>query len=146
MLEIPRKPSLLAITVILAMPMCISAYTVKVAWDRNAEADVVGYNLYRSTTPGSGYVKVNTTLILQPPLSTVPSYTDQTPENVKYYYVVRAVNQTLQESSNSNEAAAIPPASSGAPKRFSFRIIGSLSLLGFLFLLWALLGRRGQRA
>ena len=61
-----------------------------------------GYNIYRSTTSGSGYVKVNTTAIAD------QTYEDDSVTNgVTYYYVVTAVSDTI-ESAYSNEDSAQP--------------------------------------
>ena len=72
------------------------------------EADVSGYNMYRATTMGGPYTKVNNTLIPQTPAGTAPTYTDVTPTNNIFYYVVRAVNQAGLESGSSNEVVANP--------------------------------------
>lgn len=92
----------------------VALLMVVLAWDRNIETEVVGYNLYRSTMPGSGYTKINTTLIPQPAVGQTPRYADQPSADGRYYYVVRAVNASGQESANSNEAPAVvdhvPPA------------------------------------
>jgi fibronectin type 3 domain-containing protein len=104
------------------------ANTVKLAWDRNVEPDVTGYNVYRSTTAGSGYVKVNATVVAQPASGAVPTYTDQTPLNQKYFYVVRAVNQAGLESGNSNEVSAnpLPP---GSPTNLNIAGLTTASIL-----------------
>ncbi len=72
-------------------------------WADNGEPDLAGYNIYRSTTAGGPYTKVNGTLV-------GPSaYTDTgLTGGVTYYYVVRAENTGAQESSNSNESSATP--------------------------------------
>jgi fibronectin type 3 domain-containing protein len=50
---------------------------------------VSGYNVYRSTTPGGGYTKLNTSLI------TETSYQDTGLDNgTTYYYVVTSVVQS----------------------------------------------------
>lgn len=71
---------------------------VTLQWSRNNEADVTGYNVYRSTTPGSNY----SLLVDNTALTT---YTDTTvAEGVAYYYVVTAVDAE-DESYYSNEVA-----------------------------------------
>jgi hypothetical protein len=94
---------------LLLVPVTAMANTVRLGWDRNTEADVAGYNVYRSTTPGTytAASKVNATLIPHPSSGPV-AYTDTTPANTTYYYVVRAVNQATLESVDSNQVTANP--------------------------------------
>lgn len=71
-------------------------------WDNNIEADLLGYNLYRAQTPGGPYTKLNAA-----PLS-VNRYMDTDLEtDVKYYYVVRAVDKSENESDYSSEESAV---------------------------------------
>ena len=66
-----------------------------------------GYNLYRSTTSGTGYEKVNPSLI------TGTSYQDEDVSlGMIYYYVLSAVDMASLESGYSAEAS--PAAGSGA--------------------------------
>ena len=66
---------------------------------------VVGYNVYRGTTSGGPYAKVNSNL--DP--GTV--YTDSTVQNGKtYYYVSTAVNSAGAESGYSNQLQMVIPA------------------------------------
>lgn len=74
-------------------------------WNDNSEADVNGYNVYRSTTSGSGYVNINDTLL------TDSNYVDNDGNLVlgtTYYYVVTAVDNNDYESDYSSEASGIP--------------------------------------
>lgn len=72
-------------------------------WDNNTESDLAGYNIYRSTTSGSGYIKLNSSLL------NTPDYSDDSVTNTStYYYVVTAVDTSLNQSANSSEAAATP--------------------------------------
>jgi fibronectin type 3 domain-containing protein len=65
---------------------------------------VAGYNVYRSTTSGSGYILVNGGLVGS------LGYTDTSVQSgTTYYYVTTAVNSSGDESSYSNEAQAIIP-------------------------------------
>jgi len=60
--------------------------------------------VYRSTTSGAGYIKVNGSL--------VPSmnYTDSAVQNgATYFYVTTAVDGSGNESAFSNEAPAVIP-------------------------------------
>ena len=77
---------------------------VNLEWDANSEPDLAGYNLYRSNQSGSGYVRLNGSLI------TGTSYTDSDiQEGRTYYYVCTAVNDADLESSFSNEASKTIP-------------------------------------
>jgi hypothetical protein len=77
--------------------------TVELDWDDNADADLAGYNVYRSTTSGSGYSKINCSLILD------SNYTDSTvTNNTTYYYVVTAQDQAANNSYPSSEHSATP--------------------------------------
>lgn len=72
-------------------------------WDDNNEPDLDGYNVYRSTSSGSGYTKLNGTPLLN------SDYTDDTVSNgTMYYYVVTAVDTSENESDDSAEACGVP--------------------------------------
>jgi Abnormal spindle-like microcephaly-assoc'd, ASPM-SPD-2-Hydin/Protein of unknown function (DUF1573) len=78
-------------------------HTVALSWTASTST-VSGYNVYRSTTSGSGYSKLNASLV-----SNV-NYTDSTVQNgATYYYVTTAVDSSGDESSYSNEASAVIP-------------------------------------
>jgi hypothetical protein len=84
-------------------PTSSSKHTVTLTW-KASNSSVAGYNVYRSTTSGNNFLRINP--------STVPglTYTDNTIENgVTYYYVTRAVDAQGRESVNSNEASAVVP-------------------------------------
>jgi len=77
--------------------------TVGLDWNDNIEPDVAGYNVYRSTISGSGYVKQNG------PIVSLSEYTDDMVTNsTTYYYVVKAVDTNDLESGYSNEDSATP--------------------------------------
>jgi|SRR5579859_857194 len=79
------------------------SFTVSLSWDASTST-VSGYNIYRSTTSGTGYAKLNTTLL------TTLTYTDSTVVNgTTYFYVTTAVDSSGNESVDSNEASAIVP-------------------------------------
>lgn len=89
-----------------ALPMGLSATTsgkshvVTLQWLANTEADIAGYNVYRSLTSGTDYERLNSSLI------TKLSYKDSGLEKGKtYYYVVTAVNTSGGKSGYSNEVA-----------------------------------------
>jgi len=78
-------------------------HTVSLSWTASTSV-VSGYNVYRSTTSGSGYAKLNGSLV------SAVIYTDSSVVNgTTYYYVTTAVDSTGAESVNSNEAAAVIP-------------------------------------
>jgi len=78
-------------------------HTVTLTW-KASSSQVAGYNVYRSTTPGGDYVKINTSLVQG------LTYTDKTVDRgVTYYYVTRAVDPRGNQSVNSNEASAAIP-------------------------------------
>ena len=80
-----------------------TAHTVGLTWN-DTGTSIAGYNVYRSTTSGSGYVKVNAALV--PSMS----YTDSSVQNnTTYYYVTTAVDGSGNESAHSNEASAVVP-------------------------------------
>lgn len=61
-------------------------------------AGIAGYNVYRSTTSGQDFVKINSTPVLD------TFYVDATPvTDVKYFYNMRAVCSNLEEGPVSNE-------------------------------------------
>jgi hypothetical protein len=77
--------------------------TISLNWNDNIESDFSGYNVYRSTTPGGGYVKINSVLLNS------SNYTDTTAENgITYFYVTKAVDSSSNDSGYSNEVFATP--------------------------------------
>ncbi|MBN2271835.1 MAG: hypothetical protein JXN61_14555, partial [Sedimentisphaerales bacterium] len=95
-----------------AMPTGLTATAgdmqVSLYWNNNVESDLAGYNVYRSTTPGGTYAKINIALL------TTSSYPDSSVANgTTYYYVVTAVDIGSNESSYSSEVSATP-SSAGA--------------------------------
>jgi len=79
------------------------SHTVNLTWS-DSGSTITGYNVYRTTTSGSGYVKITGSLL------PTTSYTDSTVQNgTTYFYVATAVDNTGAESAFSNEAQAIVP-------------------------------------
>ena len=79
-------------------------HTVSLSWTASTTPGVVGYNVYRSTTNGTGYTKINSSLVF--PLD----YTDNTVANgTTYYYVTTALDGSGNESPFSNQATAVIP-------------------------------------
>jgi fibronectin type 3 domain-containing protein len=78
-------------------------HSVGLSWTASTST-VNGYNVYRSTTSGAGYTKLNGGLV------SLVNYTDSTVANgTTYYYVTTAVDGSGLESINSNEASAVIP-------------------------------------
>jgi hypothetical protein len=71
---------------------------VGLVWNNNSESDLAGYNVYRSTTSGSGYGKLNGAL-----LTDLNYIDDINTTDITYYYVVTAVDTASNESNDSNE-------------------------------------------
>ncbi|HEY1483902.1 MAG TPA: choice-of-anchor D domain-containing protein, partial [Candidatus Acidoferrum sp.] len=80
-----------------------TAHSVSLTWNAST-GTISGYNVYRSTTSGSGYILVNGGLVGG------LAYTDTSVQSgTTYYYVTTAVDSSGDESSYSNEAQAIIP-------------------------------------
>jgi hypothetical protein len=78
-------------------------HSVALSWNASTSV-VLGYNIYRSNSSGSGYVKQNSTLVAS------LNYSDASVQSgLTYYYVSTAVDASGTESVNSNEAQAIIP-------------------------------------
>ena len=80
----------------------ISTGSVQLNWIASTTAGVTGYNVYRSTSSGTGYGSIT--------LVNGTSYTDTNlASGTTYYYVVTAVGPGNAESVYSNEAFATAP-------------------------------------
>jgi len=80
--------------------------SVQLNWKTNSEADLASYTVLRSTNSGGPYEICGRGL-------TNNSFTDKyANQNKRYYYVVRAVDRSLNNSVNSAQVSAV---SSGAP-------------------------------
>jgi hypothetical protein len=81
----------------------LKQHTVGLTWSPSSSA-VAGYNVYRGTTTGGPYTKINGSAIV------TTSYSDTTVASGKtYFYVTSAVNSSSIESAKSNEAKAVVP-------------------------------------
>jgi len=77
--------------------------SITLAWTFGAEPDLAGYEVFRAATSGGPYTKLTTTLLQH------PGFVDRAaPPGVPSYYVVRAVDTSLNESDPSPEIAATP--------------------------------------
>ena len=80
------------------------AHYVVLNWVASSSADVAGYNVYRGTTSGGPYTKVNSSLIAS------ITFTDNSvAAGNTYYYVSTALDTSNNESAYSNEAVATAP-------------------------------------
>ncbi len=78
-------------------------HSVALSWNASTST-VSGYNVYRSTVSGSGYVKLNSSLV------SGLTYTDSNVlSGTTYYYVTTAVDSSGNESTYSNQASAPIP-------------------------------------
>jgi fibronectin type 3 domain-containing protein len=79
------------------------AHSVTLSWTASTST-VSGYNIYRSTVSGSGFTKVNSSLVAS------SSFSDTTVQSgTTYFYVATAVDSGGDESANSNQASAAIP-------------------------------------
>ncbi len=75
----------------------------RLVWRANEELDIAGYNLYRSTTQGSGYQLLNANLLID----TV--YVDSNlMADTMYYYILTAVDSAGNESNSTPEVRGKP--------------------------------------
>jgi hypothetical protein len=80
-----------------------TTHSVTLNWVASTST-VSGYNVYRSTSNGSGYSKINSGLV------DAVTYTDTTVQSgTTYYYVTTAVDSSGDESADSNQATAVVP-------------------------------------
>jgi hypothetical protein len=80
-----------------------STHTVTLNWTASTST-VSGYNVYRSTVNGSGYVKLNSVLV------NAATYLDSNvTDGITYFYVATAVDSGGTESADSNQATAVIP-------------------------------------
>jgi fibronectin type 3 domain-containing protein len=78
-------------------------HSVLLSWDASTST-VAGYNVYRSTVSGSGFTKLNLSLI------TTLTYTDTAVQNgTTYFYAATAVDSSGNESVESPQASPTIP-------------------------------------
>lgn len=97
-----------------------SAAGIELDWQNNPEADLLGYNVYRSNSADGDYEKLNT----RGPLSATSFSDSQAPKGVKTYYRVKAVDVAGSES-------AAARASAIAAKATRLTLSASSSLLNY---------------
>ena len=77
--------------------------SVVLHWNRNIEPHLAGYNVYRSRTPVGPFTKLNNASL------SIQSFADLSViDGLTYYYQVRAINLTQQESPNSSTVSVTP--------------------------------------
>jgi hypothetical protein len=79
------------------------AHSVALSWTASTST-VSGYNIYRSTTNGSGYGMINSGLV-----GTLTYVDSGVQSGTSYYYVATAVDSSGNESAYSNQATAVIP-------------------------------------
>lgn len=83
--------------------VAVGAHSTDLTWQASADP-VVGYNIYRGTTRGGPYGKINDVL------EASTTYTDSGVQAGKtYFYVVTAVDAQTRESAYSNEVKVVIP-------------------------------------
>ena len=79
-------------------------HSVLLNWTSSPSPGVSGYNVYRTTTTGSGYAKLNSSAVAG------LTYTDTTVVNGQtYYYVTTSVDGSGDESAYSMEIQMVIP-------------------------------------
>jgi hypothetical protein len=77
-----------------------NALSVQLNWDANSESDLAGYSVLRATSPGGPYETIARGL-------TTNAFTDNPGNRSQtYYYVVKAVDRSLNTSARSAEVSA----------------------------------------
>ncbi len=66
---------------------------VKIWWKANTDADLLGYNIYRSLKYDKDFVKLNTKFIPK----SITKYIDIVPEANDYFYLVSALDSSMNE-------------------------------------------------
>ena len=78
---------------------------VDLTWNANSENDLQGYYVYRATSSGGPYTRITGSIL------TATSYADTgVVGGTTYFYVVRALDTSFNESTSSNEVMATPTA------------------------------------
>lgn len=87
----------------------VNSNSVNLTWNANSESDLASYTVLRSTTHGGPYEIVGRGI-------TGTSFTDnEVTSSAQYYYVVRAVDKSLNRSANSNIVSCQGGTSNNAP-------------------------------
>jgi hypothetical protein len=96
-----NSPTAVSLT---GMGVSTSGHSVGLGWDPSASSGVTGYFVYRGTTNGGPYTKVNSTQVAS------TSYSDTSVAGgQEYFYVVTAIDSSDVESAFSNQVSATTP-------------------------------------
>ena len=88
--------------------------SIDLDWFDNNEADLAGYDIYRSQTSGNGYLKINSNQL------SLSSFSDTSVTGgITYYYVVTASDISGNESINSSQVSVTAQSSGGGGSRRS---------------------------
>jgi fibronectin type 3 domain-containing protein len=79
-----------------------TATAITLSWTANSDPDLAGYNVYRSTTSGSGFTKVSSSVVSANSYSDTNVVTDQ-----MYYYRLTAVDSSANESAYTAEISML---------------------------------------
>jgi fibronectin type 3 domain-containing protein len=75
---------------------------IRLVWTASPDADVAGYNVYRSETSGRHYLKLTASPVA------VTAYKDNSVQSGKqYFYVVKAIDHAGNESAGSQEVSEV---------------------------------------
>lgn len=91
-----------------------NAESVKLEWSANTETDLEGYNIYRSETAGGPYFTIARNV------KTNSFVDNSTTINGQYFYVIKAVDKSLNRSPYSVEVSAITTGTPGLIAHLSF--------------------------
>jgi hypothetical protein len=92
------------ITAALGGPCVVTSHSAALSWTASSSSNIAGYNIYRSTTSGGSYTRLNTGVIVP------TNYTDNMVQaGQTYYYVTTAVDANNNESVYSNQVQAVIP-------------------------------------
>ncbi len=96
----PAAPTGLTVT-------AITTTRIDLDWDDNAESDMAGYNVFRSTIADGPYILIASGIAASDYIDNMLT------EDTTYYYVVTAVDTSSNASGNSNEASTTTYTGSG---------------------------------
>jgi len=103
-----KKLFIILLILLFAGPVFAAGQIVKFEWDRSAEPEITGYQLYRATSAEGPFVAQGA-IVSQTTEGVTPSTEDMVPyiSGTQYYYIVTARSET-QESGYSNQVSMSP--------------------------------------
>ncbi len=87
-----------------------AANSIQVSWDDSSEPTMIEYRVFRTTTPGTGYVQIGTVTDTSPGAGNSGSYSFNdvsVSAGTTYYYIVRASDGVSCLTPESNEVSAV---------------------------------------